>query len=64
MLIRFELELRRLGMMLRALLVGVLAALAGCDRKAAWRGVGTDGDEPRPMAGQASGGDAGDAATR
>ena len=35
---------RRLG----RILVALLAAGAGCDRKPQWRGVGTDAGEARP----------------
>ena len=36
------------GGRLGRLLVALLAAVAGCDRKPQWRGVGTDAGEARP----------------
>ena len=36
------------GRLLRALVVALLAAVAGCDRQPQWRGVGTDAEEARP----------------
>jgi len=33
---------RRSGQFLRAVLVAVLAAITGCDKKVAWKGVSTD----------------------
>ena len=36
------------GRLLRALVVALLAAVAGCDRKPQWRGVGTDAGAARP----------------
>ena len=33
---------RSAGWLLRTLVVTLLAAVAGCDRKPQWRGVGTD----------------------
>ena len=39
---------RSAGRLLRALVVALLAAVAGCDRKPQWRGVGTDAGEARP----------------
>ena len=33
---------------LRTIIVALLAAVAGCDRKPQWRGVGTDAGEARP----------------
>jgi hypothetical protein len=35
---------RRLG----RIIVALLAAVAGCDRKPQWRGVGTDAGDARP----------------
>ena len=32
----------------RTIIVALLAAVAGCDRKTQWRGVGTDAGEARP----------------
>ena len=34
---------------LRTILVALLAAMAGCDRKPQWRGVGTDVGDARPV---------------
>ena len=42
MFARFTLNARQLGLLLRAVLIALLAMLSGCDRKVAWRGVGTD----------------------
>jgi hypothetical protein len=39
---------RSAGRLLRALVVALLAAVAGCDRKPQWRGVGTDAGDTRP----------------
>ena len=39
---------RSAGRLLRTLVVALLAAVAGCDRKPRWRGVGTDAGEARP----------------
>ena len=36
------------GRLLRTLVVTLLAAVAGCDRKPQWRGVGTDVGDARP----------------
>ena len=36
------------GRLLRAVVVALLAAVAGCDRKPQWRGVGTDVGDARP----------------
>ena len=36
------------GRLLRTLVVALLAAVAGCDRKPRWRGVGTDAAYARP----------------
>ena len=36
------------GRLLRTLVVTLLAAVAGCDRKPQWRGVGTDVGDVRP----------------
>ena len=36
------------GRLLRTLVVALLAAVAGCDRKPQWRGVGTDARDARP----------------
>ena len=39
---------RGAGCCLCTTIVAVLAAVAGCDRKPQWRGVGTDAGEARP----------------
>ena len=36
------------GRLLRTLVVALLAAVAGCDQKPQWRGVGTDPGNARP----------------
>ena len=36
------------GRLFRTLVVTLLAAVAGCDRKPQWRGVGTDAGDARP----------------
>jgi hypothetical protein len=36
------------GRLLRTLVIALLAAVAGCDRKPQWRGVGTDAGNARP----------------
>ena len=48
MLDRFRNLSRSAGWLLRALVVALLAAVAGCDRKPQWRGVGTDAGGARP----------------
>ena len=39
---------RGAGWCLRTIIVALLAAVAGCDRKPRWRGVGTDAAYARP----------------
>ena len=39
---------RDAGSCLRTIIVALLAAVAGCDRKPQWRGVGTDVGDARP----------------
>ena len=39
---------RGAGCCLRTIIVTLLAAVAGCDRKPQWRGVGTDAADARP----------------
>ena len=39
---------RRAGSCLRTIIVALLAAVAGCDRKPQWHGVGTDVAYARP----------------
>ena len=39
---------RGAGWLLRTLILALLAAVAGCDRKPQWRGVGTDVGDARP----------------
>ena len=36
------------GRLLRTIIVALLAAVAGCDRKPQWRGVRTDAVDARP----------------
>ena len=38
---------RGAGWCLRTIIVALLAAVAGCDRKPQWRGVGTDAGDAR-----------------
>ena len=42
MFAQFTFKARQLGLFLRAVLIALLAMLTGCDKKVAWRGVGTD----------------------
>jgi hypothetical protein len=39
---------RSAGRLLRALVVALLAAIAGCDGKPEWHGAGTDSGHARP----------------
>jgi hypothetical protein len=39
---------RGVGCCLSRIIVALLAAVAGCDRKPQWRGVGTDAVDARP----------------
>ena len=48
MLAFFRYLSRSEGWLLRALVVALLAAVAGCDQKPQWRGVGTDAGDARP----------------
>ena len=48
MLARFRNLSRNAGRLLRALVVALLPAVAGCDQKPQWRGVGTDAGDARP----------------
>jgi hypothetical protein len=48
MLARFRSLSLSAGRLLRTLVVALLAAVAGCDRKPQWRGVGTDAGDARP----------------
>ena len=48
MLARFRSLSPSAGWLLRALVVALLAAVAGCDQKPQWRGVGTDAGDTRP----------------
>jgi hypothetical protein len=48
MLARFRNLSRSAVWLLRALVVALLAAVAGCDQKPQWRGVGTDAGDARP----------------
>jgi hypothetical protein len=40
---------RGAGSFLRTIIVTLLTAVAGCDRKPQWRGVGTDARNARPV---------------
>jgi hypothetical protein len=42
MFAQFTFKARQLGLFLRTVLIALLAMLTGCDKKVAWRGVGTD----------------------
>ena len=48
MFARFRSLSRSAGWLLRTLILALLAAAAGCDRKPQWRGVGTDAGDARP----------------
>ena len=48
MFARFRSLGRSAGWLLRTLILALLAAVAGCDRKPRWRGVGADAGEARP----------------
>ena len=48
MLYRFTSLSPSAGRLLRTLVVVLLAAIAGCDRKPRWRGVRTDAVDARP----------------
>ena len=48
MLARFRNLSPGAGRLLRTLVVALLPAVAGCDRKPQWRGVGTDAGDARP----------------
>jgi hypothetical protein len=48
MLTRNRIIGRSAGSCLRTIIVTLLAAVAGCDRKPQWRGVGTDVGDARP----------------
>ena len=48
MLDRFRSLSPSAGRLLRTLVVALVAAVAGCDRKPQWRGVGTDAGDARP----------------
>ena len=45
---RFRNLSRSAGWLLRALVVALLPAVAGCDQKPQWHGVGTDAGDSRP----------------
>jgi hypothetical protein len=45
MFARFTFKALRFGLFLRTVLIALLAMLTGCDKKVAWRGVGTDSKE-------------------
>ena len=42
MFARFTFKARQFGLFLRAVLIALLALFTACDKKVAWRGVGTD----------------------
>jgi hypothetical protein len=48
MFARIKIVGRGAGNCFRAIIVALLAAIAGCDRKPQWRGVGTDAVDARP----------------
>jgi hypothetical protein len=48
MLTRIRIIGQGAGSCLRTIIVALLAAVAGCDRKPQWRGVGTDVGDARP----------------
>ena len=48
MFARFRSLSRSAGRLLRTLILALLAAVAGCDQKPRWRGVGTDAGDARP----------------
>ena len=48
MFVRISIIGRGAGSCLRTIIVALLAAVAGCDRKPQWRGVGTDAGDARP----------------
>ena len=48
MLDQFKYVTRKRVQALLAALVALVAAIAGCDRKPQWRGVGTDVGDARP----------------
>jgi hypothetical protein len=45
MFARFTFKARQFGLLLRAVLIALLTMFTGCDKKAAWRGVGTDSQD-------------------
>ena len=64
MFARFKFKALRFGLMLRAALIALVAMLTGCDKKVAWRGVGTDTSEARSDGIQATKRNLNDAASR
>ena len=48
MLDQFKNVTRKRVQALRAALVALVSAIAGCDQKPQWRGVGTDAGDSRP----------------
>lgn len=42
MFVRITFKARQFTLFLRTVLIALLAMLTGCDKKVAWRGVGTD----------------------
>ena len=64
MFARFKFKALRFGLMLWAALIALVAMLTGCDKKVAWRGVGTDTSEARSDGQQATKRNFNDAAPR
>ena len=54
MFARFRSLSRSAGWLLRTLILALLGAIAGCDRKPQWRGVGTDAGDARPASNPAT----------
>jgi hypothetical protein len=48
MFARIKIIGRGAGCYVRTIIVALLAAVAGCDRKPQWRGAGTDAADARP----------------
>jgi hypothetical protein len=48
MLARIRIIVRGAGCFLHTIIVALLAAVAGCDQKPQWHGVGTDAGDARP----------------
>jgi hypothetical protein len=54
MFARFTFKARQFGLLLRTVLIALVAILTGCDKKVAWRGVGTDSRDADRSADQQS----------